>query len=273
MHPNQTSLSQDRTALADRKPASPGMGIGDTLAAGRHRAGLTIRQVSQRTCIRETIIRGIERGDFSGCGGDFYARGHIRSIAGAVGVNPGPLIDEYDSTMGPPEAISAADVFQPVTPVKLKERRRPNWTAAMAIALVVIAGIFAYQHFASRSTVVAAKQDAKVQTHARVQTPSTAAKPKVTTSPAAVIPSLPRILRIRLTAMQNCWVQISSAKGATLFSGVVYAGHTRRWTERHSVRMMLGNPAGVKVRVNGKNPVPTGSVGLITLTLRAGHPG
>jgi len=248
------------------------MSIGDTLVAGRQRVGLTTTQVSQRTCIRETIIRGIERGDFSSCGGDFYARGHIRSIASAVGVNPEPLIDEYDATMGAPQAISAADVFQPVTPVKLKERRRPNWTAAMAIALVVIAGIFAYQHFASHSNAAAAKQ------HARVQNPSTASKPKVKTSPAAAVhhPAAaahhpPRILNIRLTATRNCWVQISTARGATLFSGMVYAGNTMNWTERHSVRMMLGNAAGVKVRVNGKNPVPAGSVGLVTLTLRAGH--
>jgi cytoskeletal protein RodZ len=239
------------------------MSIGDTLVAGRNRAGLTIRQVSQRTCIRETIIRGIERSDFSSCGGDFYARGHIRSIAGAVGVNPQPLIDEYDSTMSAPEAISAADVFQPVTPVKLKERRRPNWTAAMAIALVVIAGIFTYQHFASRSTAAAANQNASVHN------PRTASKPKVKPSPAAVVHHAPRTLHISLTAKRNCWVQITSAKGATLFSGVVYAGHRRTWTERHSVRMMLGNPSGVKVRVNGQNPVPTGSVGLVTLTLHA----
>ncbi|HUC27573.1 MAG TPA: helix-turn-helix domain-containing protein, partial [Streptosporangiaceae bacterium] len=37
------------------------MSIGDTLAAARRQAGLTVTQVSQRTCIRETIIRGIER--------------------------------------------------------------------------------------------------------------------------------------------------------------------------------------------------------------------
>ena len=51
------------------------MSIGDALAQARSQAGLTITQVSQRTCIRETIIRGIERDDFSACGGDFYARG------------------------------------------------------------------------------------------------------------------------------------------------------------------------------------------------------
>jgi len=238
--------------------------IGDALATGRRQAGLTITQVSHRTCIRETIIRGIERGDFSGCGGDFYARGHIRSIAGAVGVNPEPLIEEYDRTMGAPQAISAADVFQPVTPVKLKERRRPNWTAAMALALVLIAGIFAYQHFASHGAT-AAKRDAHVQSS------STASKPKVSTSPAAATrPHGPRKLYIKLTATRDCWVQLTSTSGATLFSGMVYAGNSMSWTEKHRVTMTLGNPSGVKVRVNGKNPIPPGSVSMVTLSLHAG---
>ena len=60
------------------------MSIGDALAQARREAGLTLAQVSQRTCIRETIIRGIERDDFSACGGDFYTRGHIRSVAREV---------------------------------------------------------------------------------------------------------------------------------------------------------------------------------------------
>ena len=104
------------------------MSIGDTLAEARRQADLTVTQVSQRTCIRETIIRGIERGDYSACGGDFYARGHIRSIARAVGADPEALIREYDETQGAPRAISAADVFEPATPIKIRERRGPNWS-------------------------------------------------------------------------------------------------------------------------------------------------
>jgi cytoskeletal protein RodZ len=54
--------------------------IGEALAEARREVGLTVAQVSQRTRIRQTIIRGIEGDDYSVCGGDFYARGHIRSI-------------------------------------------------------------------------------------------------------------------------------------------------------------------------------------------------
>lgn len=79
------------------------MSIGRALAEARHRAGLTVTEVSQQTRIRETIIRGIESDDYSACGGDFYARGHIRSIARVVGADPAPLIREYDSTWRAPD--------------------------------------------------------------------------------------------------------------------------------------------------------------------------
>ena len=128
------------------------MSIGDALAAARREAGLTITQVSQRTCIRETIVRGIERGDYSACGGDFYARGHIRSIARAVGPRSGPLVAEYDATQAAPQPITAADVFQPFTPVKLKERRRPNWSVLLLAGLVAVLGIAGFKLLGSHKT-------------------------------------------------------------------------------------------------------------------------
>lgn len=79
------------------------MPIGKALAGARRRAGLTVAQVSQRTRIRETIIRGIENDDYSACGGGFYARGHIRAIAKVTGADPGPLISEFDRAHQPPD--------------------------------------------------------------------------------------------------------------------------------------------------------------------------
>jgi cytoskeletal protein RodZ len=249
--------------------------IGDALAEGRRQAGLTVTQVSQRTCIRETIIRGIERGDFSGCGGEFYARGHIRSIAGAVGVDPQPLIEEYDATMGPPPVISAAEVFQPVVPVKLKEPRKPTWTATLAVAVLLAGGIFAYQHFAGRSQAAAVRQSAghQARTASRPSTLARTADRSSTQARSQV--SRPahhrtRRLDIRLTAKQNSWVQLTSVTGATIYRGMVYAGTSLRWIEPHAVTVIIGNPAAVRLRVNGKNPVPPGSVTTVTLSLRAG---
>lgn len=74
------------------------MPIGEALAQARQRAGLTVAQVSEQTRIREAVIEGIEGGDYSACGGDFYARANIRSIAKAVGADPGQLPSMTRST-------------------------------------------------------------------------------------------------------------------------------------------------------------------------------
>ncbi|HEY1703897.1 MAG TPA: helix-turn-helix transcriptional regulator [Trebonia sp.] len=73
------------------------MSIGATLVAARQAAGLTVAEVSERTRIRPALIRSIERDDFAACGGDFYARGHIRAIARTVGTDSVPLVEEYDA--------------------------------------------------------------------------------------------------------------------------------------------------------------------------------
>jgi Helix-turn-helix domain len=98
--------------------------IGEELAQARGHAGLTVAQVSQRTRIRQTIIRGIESDDYSVCGGDFYARGHIRSIAKVVGADPVPLIHEYDTAHRAPTVISATGIDE------LVSLSTPGWRRA-----------------------------------------------------------------------------------------------------------------------------------------------
>ena len=121
------------------------MSIGATLAAARRRAGLTVSEVSQRTRVTEPIIRGIEQDDYAACGGDFYARGHIRAIAHAVGEDPSPLIDEFDSTWRSAAEITAAEVFSPAMPLRKRERRRVRWTAFLAALVLVVLGFASYK--------------------------------------------------------------------------------------------------------------------------------
>ena len=107
------------------------MPIGEALVQARHQAGLTLTQVSKQTRIRETIIRKIEADDFSECGGDFYARGHIRAIAKVVGTDPEPLIQDYDSdhrATGPMSTVSLDELLATSAP----QRHRPDLPAAWA---------------------------------------------------------------------------------------------------------------------------------------------
>ncbi|GAB3889685.1 hypothetical protein GCM10027612_32540 [Microbispora bryophytorum subsp. camponoti] len=74
------------------------------MAEARERAGLTVRQLSERTRVRETVIERFERDDFSV--GDFYARGHIRTIASDLGLDPDEILRQYEQ--------ENADIASPV---------------------------------------------------------------------------------------------------------------------------------------------------------------
>jgi helix-turn-helix protein len=108
--------------------------IGDTLAQARHRAGLTVTQVSKQTRIRETIIRKIEADDYSECGGDFYARGHIRAIAKATGADPEPLIQEYDTWHREPGAIGTVSIEELLAASGRSGQRHPPDPPAPRVA-------------------------------------------------------------------------------------------------------------------------------------------
>ena len=243
------------------------MSVGDSLAQARSQAGLTIAQVSQRTCIRETIVRGIERGDFSACGGDFYARGHIRSIARVVGLDPAELIREYDATHGGQQEITAAEVFEPSTPIKLHERRRANWSVLMVLVLALVLGYGVYRFVGngSPSRPVAASHTPTTANHS--------ASPKPSPKPsAASAPSTSHRLVIRLTASADCWIEFTKPGGHQLFQTYVLAGHSKTWRFKHAVSMQIGNPGGILLTVNGKDLGHPGAVGQpVTLNFGPGH--
>jgi len=242
--------------------------VGDALAEARSQAGLTIAQVSQRTCIRETIIRGIERGDFSACGGDFYARGHIRSIGRAVGLDPEDLVRQYDADHGTPHAISAADVFEPATPIRLKERRSPNWSIAMVLVLAVVLGYVVYRVVESgtpeHGVAATASHPAAPASHA----PST--RPVSTPSPSPTVSGHDWV--IQLTAIQDCWVEFTKPDGSYLSQAYIVGGTVKTWTFHRAVDMRIGNPGGIRLTVNGKNLGEPGTQGQpVTLSFAPGR--
>ncbi len=245
------------------------MSIGEVLAAARSQAGLTITQVSQQTRIRETIVRGIEADDFSACGADFYARGHIRAIARAAGVDPGPLIREYDSSHNPPQASAAPSGPGPSAPLRLTEPRRPHWGIALLVVLAAVAGVLAYHIVASgpagRSTAAARKPAATAHKAAR-QHPAV----KNTPAPPATSHASPGVV-ISLTAVSEpCWADLTTPGGATIFQGIVGTGTSKTWTERQAVTLKLGNPGAVTLTVDGKSRTGLGSQP-VTLSLGPGQ--
>ena len=237
------------------------MSIGESLAEARRQAGLTVTQVSQQTRIREAIIRGIEHDDFTACGGDFYARGHIRSIAGVVGTDPVPLISEYDAEHGPLGTMRAAEVFEPSTPIRIRERRSPSLRTIVVLVLLAIIGYSAY-HLVSTHGAKHPTATGTVTTHPPARhTPSPARS--LTPSTAPVLSDV--VINVS-AGPEDCWVLLTNASdGSRIYMGTIPAGTTMTWTAQDAVNIRLGNPAAVVLTVNGRRQ-PINTVLPVTLS-------
>ena len=247
------------------------MSIGADLTAARRRAGLTVTQVSQQTRIRETIICAIEHDDYRACGGDFYARGHIRAIARTVGADPQPLIAEYDAAHLPSHSVTVADLLEPARPIRIRERHRLSQGAGLAIALVAVVGLLAYHLFAASGHVPGGHAAAGIGLHRAVHRQDRGAA--AATVPAATIRSPARYghrVTIHLSAIEDCWVEFTTPAGVYLSQSVVAGGTSRRWVFGHAVDMQLGNPGGIRLTVDGRHPLPPGTAHPVTLRLGMG---
>ncbi len=165
------------------------MSIGATLAAARRHAGLTIAEVSQRTRVRENIIQGIEQDNYAACGGDFYARGHIRAIAEAVGADPAPLIDEFDDRWRSSPELTAAEVFQPSIPLRKRERRRIRWTAILAVLVLAVLGFAGYKFASGVGKARPAADTSRPPSHSGRPTAAPSVTPSAQASTARASPA------------------------------------------------------------------------------------
>lgn len=240
------------------------MSIGRTLAEARESAGLSVEQVAAATRIRRTLVANIEQDDFSACGGTFYARGHLRNIARTVGLDPGPLLAEFDSLHPEAAPPRASDVFESETAARA-ERRGPNWSAAMAAALVLVVGYGIVQAATGGGDrqVTQGLPGASVS-GSRADRDATPTPPVQSPSPTgSAVAQAPRErVTVVLRARGTSWVQATTASGKELFQGLV-VDRSMTFTDRSLVRLVIGNAGAVTLTVNGQEIGAPGKAGQV----------
>lgn len=116
--------------------------IGPELTAARTRLGLSVDQLADRTRIRPHVIESIEVDDFAPCGGDFYARGHLRTLARVLGVDAAPLLTSYDATYADapinPRRVFEAELATGANGSIRGTRGGPNWSVLVAAVMALV---------------------------------------------------------------------------------------------------------------------------------------
>lgn len=116
--------------------------IGPQLRASRERLRLSIDQLAERTRIRPHVIEALEIDDFVPCGGDFYARGHLRTLARVLGLDAAPLLETYAATYADapvdPRRVFEAELATGRTGPLRGTRGGPNWSVLVAAVMAVV---------------------------------------------------------------------------------------------------------------------------------------
>ncbi|WP_148615092.1 helix-turn-helix domain-containing protein [Nocardioides rubriscoriae] len=128
---------------ADDVPATPADPVvGPLLVAARTRVGLSVDQLAERTRIRPHVIESIELDDFGPCGGDFYARGHLRTLARILGLDAEPLVAAYDERYAgapiDPRRVFEAELASGTGGAIRGTRGRLNWSVLVAAVMAVV---------------------------------------------------------------------------------------------------------------------------------------
>ncbi|WP_460070165.1 helix-turn-helix domain-containing protein [Streptomyces sp. YKOK-I1] len=248
---------EDERPFEDPSEEAP-FSIGRALRQARISAGLTVDDVSTATRVRIAIIRAIESDDFAPCGGDVYARGHIRTLARIVRLDPAPLIERYDATHGGrPAPTPAAPLFEAerIRP----ERRGPNWTAAMVAAIVAVVGFVGFTAFKGgdedgSKTSVAEGSTATAGATAS-PTPKTEKSVDETPEPSdSAIAAAPQDkVTVQVSATDGrSWISAKDHNGRLLFDGLLKQGDSKTFQDSEKINLVLGDAGAIDLFVNGK---------------------
>jgi cytoskeleton protein RodZ len=229
--------------------------VGETLSHARRTRGLSVDDVAADTCIRATLIYAIEADDFHMCGGDVYARGHIRSIARFVGVDAGPLIGQFDAAHGATTVVAAvaAQSTDRAEIARSEHERHINWTLATAAALVVVCAAALVGLLHDRGHHGLPKQTIQTATgHVHKTSPTVAPSTPPPSTVVATEPVTHATLTVR-TVHGETWLSITTKTGKTLFDGLLHDGEQRVFSSHHDLRYTIGNAPAVDVVVNGND--------------------
>jgi cytoskeletal protein RodZ len=230
------------------------MTLGSTIRDTREAARLSLESLSESTSIRIGLLTEMENNKFIHCGGDTYARGHLRTIAKRIGLNPQILLDLYDEEHST-EKRAMQDLLVENNIMQVpREKKTISWKVPAVISVSILFVIASVQ-------IVTSNQDSS-PTPAPSVSASKSAEP--TPSPTEIAASAPVVtsksgpVELTLVASRgNSYIDII-VDGVKIEKGSMFQGETKTFKGKSVISIYLSNPAGLDLTHNGKQLAPLG---------------
>jgi len=230
------------------------MTLGSTIRDAREAARISLESLSESTSIRLGLLTEMENNNFAHCGGDTYARGHLRNIANRIGLNPQILLDLYnDQHSTENRAIQDLLVENNIMQVP-REKKTISWKVPALVSVTILFVIASVQ-------IVTSNQDSSPTPAPSVSASKSAEPtppPTQSAAPAPVVTSKSGPVELTLVASRgNSYIHIV-VDGSQAEKGSMFQGESKTFKGKKVISIYLSNPAGLDLTLNGKQLAPLG---------------
>lgn len=255
------------------EPAGP-LG-GERLAEARREMQISVHEIAKELHLDEPKVRALERNDFEVLGAPVFAKGHLKTYAQLVNVDPADVLTDYYH-------LNRSTAAEPVISTRPKPRRELSPGPWIAVIVVIVVVVSAYWWFSrdvesetgivtpgsdSESTIIAPPETGEEDSAELPETgePTAAELPDTESvildelEPAAAAPADTRPpmedgqLHLLVTYVGDCWTEITDASGRRLLFDLGKDGRTVELTGAEPFNVLFGNPGNVSLRVNGED--------------------
>jgi len=242
------------------------MSLGSMISKARKDAGLSIDDLSAATNIRGNLLREIETDNFSQCGGETYARGHLRNIAIKLNVDPQLFLTAFEDEQMHVDRTMQDLLVENNVMREPKEVRKVSWKVlvTISVASLFVAGL-AQIIVSNDSTpdIPVAIEESPAPAESPEATPEATATEEVLPTDEATISTGQGVEIVFTAARARSWLFVSDSSGRVLFSGQISVGVTKTFSSDLTLNLKIGNAGGVDLLVNGKKIDSLGADGQV----------
>jgi cytoskeleton protein RodZ len=219
------------------------MTLGRTLRDAREASRMSIEALSELTNIRIGLLSQMEADSFKNCGGDTYARGHLRNIAIRIGINPQILIDLYNEEhAAESQRIQDSLIDNNVMQVP-RESKRLSWKIPILGSLAILAVIGLAQIIISNQSTTSTPKPG-----------SSASASHAPTAPTVVQGAVSLVIS---ASRGDSFIDII-VDGTDVEKGRILEGETKTYKGTSVISIYFSNPAALDVTLNGNVLPPLG---------------
>ena len=237
------------------------LSFGRYLQAIRLEKKISLEQVAEQTRIGLGNLMLVEQEDHEQLPAEVFVKGFLRSYAAAIGADGDEAVRRYESRLDVVQKIaeSGASIGKPA--------KNMWWKSILALILflsIIALSITVVSYFHNQQGTA---EPLPQKSSAAAERPVAGESEKGINPAAESGTVIPEILSLQITAQEDTWVKvIIDEKESTEYT--LSSGDNIQLEAKTGYNLLIGNAAGVKIKLNGKPVSISGESGqVVTLHL------